>query len=423
MLYIITNGDTAIIERVQPVLEELQIVFAETDKELLEYRVVKNTDSVLVVNPKSKAAVKSLRKKLPEGVNIVTNEKDELGEPIDVARLFILVKGAPKVGTFISDPTRPAFSPKLPKADKSPSKLTKIPSETVIASSSQTKPTVTFDNAPEVTKVADKPAKVEKPAPAKPKQEPKGDKGNKPAKPKQPAKPVETVSTYKEQRPMKFRTRYEFAEYLAGAGDVTVLQGVDGLVELTFEQKMVDGKPVGKPRQVNRKVITEPVECQVLSGDYAKVQEENAKIERQGKKKKGDNAKDKPVNKPEKTSGKATPSSKKGEFTIRTRDEQPKASPKKSLTEAPASQSDSELSFELTPNSEQPTPVQTPNQEFVLEFEEPQFTLEPTQPATIQAEPEFTLEPKQPVIAPSTPEFVLDESAAELEKTLLNLGQ
>lgn len=101
MLYIITENQN-ILKKVQPFVEELKIAFVRTTKELLDYRIVTDSDTVLVATDEKVS--KSTYSKFPRNTQILTLTKDSIGEDLDVTLLFVKVLGHPRYGTFLHSP-------------------------------------------------------------------------------------------------------------------------------------------------------------------------------------------------------------------------------------------------------------------------------------------------------------------------------
>jgi len=101
LLYIITENQT-ILKKVQPFVEELKIAFARTTKELLDYRIVTDKDTVLIATDEKVS--KSTYSKFPRNTQILTLTKDSVGEELDVTLLFVKVLGHPRYGTFLHSP-------------------------------------------------------------------------------------------------------------------------------------------------------------------------------------------------------------------------------------------------------------------------------------------------------------------------------
>lgn len=101
MLYIITENQN-ILKKVQPFVEELKIAFARTTKELLDYRIVTDTDTVLIATDEKVS--KAQTSKFPRNTQVLTLTKDSVGEDLDVTLLFVKVLGHPRYGTFLHSP-------------------------------------------------------------------------------------------------------------------------------------------------------------------------------------------------------------------------------------------------------------------------------------------------------------------------------
>lgn len=111
MLFVITekSKNNKIIKKLSGFVEEFDIVFAETVKELSYYNVVQSTDAILIANDE-KMNKKTL-KDLPKGVKVLTLTADSLGEELDLSQLFIQLTGKPRLGAFLGEPETLLYRP------------------------------------------------------------------------------------------------------------------------------------------------------------------------------------------------------------------------------------------------------------------------------------------------------------------------
>lgn len=111
MLFVITekSKNNKIIKKLSGFVEEFDIVFAETIKELSYYNVVQSTDAILIANDEKMN--KKTSKDLPKGVKVLTLTSDSLGEELDLSQLFIQLTGKPRLGAFLSDPETLLYRP------------------------------------------------------------------------------------------------------------------------------------------------------------------------------------------------------------------------------------------------------------------------------------------------------------------------
>lgn len=111
MLFVITekSKNNKIIKKLSGFVEEFDIVFAETIKELSYYNVVQSTDAILIANDEKMN--KKTSKDLPKGVKVLTLTSDSLGEELDLSQLFIQLTGKPRLGAFLTDPETLLYRP------------------------------------------------------------------------------------------------------------------------------------------------------------------------------------------------------------------------------------------------------------------------------------------------------------------------
>jgi hypothetical protein len=98
LLYIVTE-DKNILEKTAPFVEELSIAYARSTKELIDYRIVSNSDSILVAN--NEKVNKMLTRRFPTGVQFLTLTNDSVGEDLSPALLFVKVLGHPRYGAYL----------------------------------------------------------------------------------------------------------------------------------------------------------------------------------------------------------------------------------------------------------------------------------------------------------------------------------
>ena len=101
MLYIITENQN-VLKKVQPFVDELKIAFVRTTEELLDYRIIRDTDTVLIAT--DERVSKARLSKFPRNTQVLTLTKDSVGEDLDVTLLFVKVLGHPRYGTFLHSP-------------------------------------------------------------------------------------------------------------------------------------------------------------------------------------------------------------------------------------------------------------------------------------------------------------------------------
>ena len=113
MLFVITENkpNNKIIEKLAPFIDTFEIVFAESLKELIEYKVVSNGDYVLFASDVEPKPTKTTLKTLPLGAQVLTLTSDSIGEDLDVSQLFIRLKAKPRVGAFLKSPEKLLYQP------------------------------------------------------------------------------------------------------------------------------------------------------------------------------------------------------------------------------------------------------------------------------------------------------------------------
>ena len=243
MLYIITENQT-ILKKVQPFVEELKIAFARTTKELLDYRIVTDTDTVLIATDEKVS--KAQTSKFPRNTQVLTLTKDSVGEDLDVTLLFVKVLGHPRYGTFlhspealISEPVKVVninpqtvsepFNPAKAVAEKKT--LTKVVSKSTpkVSEKKDTKNTATFEKAEPVSEERKTSTKI--------------------------VKENKSINFKRDNIPVS-------AEVLKGETQVRLVEGQKGIREAVYELTIDDatGKVVSKKELKDQsKVIKEPV--------------------------------------------------------------------------------------------------------------------------------------------------------------------
>lgn len=113
MLFVITENkpNNKIIEKLAPFIDTFEIVFAESLKELIEYKVVSNGDYVLFASDVEPNPTKTTLKALPLGAQVLKLTSDSVGEDLDVSQLFIRLKAKPRIGAFLKSPEKLLYQP------------------------------------------------------------------------------------------------------------------------------------------------------------------------------------------------------------------------------------------------------------------------------------------------------------------------
>lgn len=231
MLYIITENQN-ILKKVQPFVEELKIAFARTTKELLDYRIVTDTDTVLIATDEKVS--KAQTSKFPRNTQVLTLTKDSIGEDLDVTLLFVKVLGHPRYGTFL-------HSPEVLISE--PVKVVSAAPKTV---------TEPFNPATVTEKKSSK--TVSKPTPkVAEKKETKVSK-----------EPTTSVKIVKEEKSINFKRDNipVSADVLKGETQVRLVEGQKGVREAVYELTLDDttGKVISKKELKDKsRVIKEPV--------------------------------------------------------------------------------------------------------------------------------------------------------------------
>ena len=233
MLYIITENQ-AILKKVQPFVEELKIAFVRTVKELLDYRIVTDKDTVLIATDEKVS--KSTYSKFPRNTQILTLTKDSVGEELDVTLLFVKVLGHPRYGTFLHSPE---------SLVSEPVKVVNINPQTV---------SEPFNPAKTVTEKKTPSKAVSKPTVKTP--EKKETKVSK--------EPTTSVKIVKEEKSINFKRDNipVSADVLKGETQVRLVEGQKGVREAVYELTIDDatGKVISKKElKEQSRVIKEPV--------------------------------------------------------------------------------------------------------------------------------------------------------------------
>ena len=233
MLYIITENQT-ILKKVQPFVEELKIAFARTTKELLDYRIVTDKDTVLIATDEKVS--KSTYSKFPRNTQILTLTKDSVGEELDVTLLFVKVLGHPRYGTFLHSPEALVSEPVKvvninPQTVSEPFNPTKAVAEKKTPSKAVSKPTVKTPEKKETN--------VSK-------------------------EPKTSVKIVKEEKSINFKRDNipVSADVLKGETQVRLVEGQKGVREAVYELTIDDttGKVISKKELKDQsRVIKEPV--------------------------------------------------------------------------------------------------------------------------------------------------------------------
>lgn len=119
MLFVITENkpNNKIIEKLAPFIDTFEIVFTESLKELIEYKVVSNGDYVLFASDVEPNPTKTNLKALPLGAQVLKLTSDSVGEDLDVSQLFIRLKSKPRIGAFLKSPEKLLYQPVFEEND------------------------------------------------------------------------------------------------------------------------------------------------------------------------------------------------------------------------------------------------------------------------------------------------------------------
>mgnify|MGYP000869100971 FL=1 len=167
MLFVITENKPSnkIIEKLAPFIDTFEIVFSESFKELMDYKIVANGDYVLFASTAEAKPSKAQLKALPYGTQALTLTTDSVGEDLDLSQLFIRITSKPRIGAFLKSPEKLLYKPIFKEDEKSEIKNTEHKAETKKASKSLNQSTENKKALPEDrNQVSDK-KPVKEPAP------------------------------------------------------------------------------------------------------------------------------------------------------------------------------------------------------------------------------------------------------------------
>lgn len=167
MLFVITENKPSnkIIEKLAPFIDTFEIVFSESFKELMDYKIVANGDYVLFASAAEAKPSKAQLKSLPYGTQALTLTADSVGEDLDLSQLFIRITSKPRIGAFLKSPEKLLYKPIFKEDKKSEIKNTEHKVETKKASKSLNPSTENKKVLPEDgSKVSEK-KPVKEPAP------------------------------------------------------------------------------------------------------------------------------------------------------------------------------------------------------------------------------------------------------------------
>ena len=138
MLFVITENKPSnkIIEKIAPFIDTFEIVFSESFKELMDYKIVANGDYVLFASTAESKPSKAQLKALPYGTQALTLTADSVGEDLDLSQLFIRITSKPRIGAFLKSPEKLLYKPIFKEDEKSEIKNTEHKVETKKASKS-----------------------------------------------------------------------------------------------------------------------------------------------------------------------------------------------------------------------------------------------------------------------------------------------
>lgn len=167
MLFVITENKPSnkIIEKLAPFIDTFEIVFSESFKELMDYKIVSNGDYVLFASTAESKPSKAQLKALPYGTQALTLTADSVGEDLDLSQLFIRITSKPRIGAFLKSPEKLLYKPIFKEDEKSEIKNTEHKVETKKTSKSLNPSTENKKVLPEDgSKVSEK-KPVKEPAP------------------------------------------------------------------------------------------------------------------------------------------------------------------------------------------------------------------------------------------------------------------
>lgn len=131
MLFVITENKPSnkIIEKLAPFIDTFEIVFSESFKELMDYKIVANGDYVLFASTAEAKPSKAQLKALPYGTQALTLTADSVGEDLDLSQLFIRITSKPRIGAFLKSPEKLLYKPIFQEDKKSELKNTENKAE------------------------------------------------------------------------------------------------------------------------------------------------------------------------------------------------------------------------------------------------------------------------------------------------------
>ena len=126
MLFVITENKPSnkIIEKLAPFIDTFEIVFSESFKELMDYKIVANGDYVLFASTAEAKPSKAQLKSLPYGTQPLTLTADSVGKDLDLSQLFIRITSKPRIGAFLKSPEKLLYKPIFKEDEKSEIKNT-----------------------------------------------------------------------------------------------------------------------------------------------------------------------------------------------------------------------------------------------------------------------------------------------------------
>lgn len=236
MLYIVTE-DKNILKKTAPFIEELSIAYARSTKELIDYRIVSNSDSILVAN--NEKVNKMLTRRFPTGVQFLTLTNDSVGEDLSPALLFVKVLGHPRYGAYLDrqdEIIKPSTLVKdenvvIDSSVKSESELISLLTSESELSSSESVSASTSQSLSEVEQVEEKPVIKE---------------------------PVITTEEVYEEIDLKPRRKHIVDHDVEGEFEQFVSKGKPGKGKIKFLVTYEDGKEVGRKRVGRVEVLVQP---------------------------------------------------------------------------------------------------------------------------------------------------------------------
>lgn len=236
MLYIVTE-DKNILKKTAPFIEELSIAYARSAKELIDYRIVSNSDSILVAN--NEKVNKMLTRRFPTGVQFLTLTNDSVGEDLSPALLFVKVLGHPRYGAYLDrqdEIIKPSTLVKdenvvIDSSVKSESESISLLTSESELSSSESVSASTSQSLSEVEQVEEKPVIKE---------------------------PVITTEEVYEEIDLKPRRKHIVDHDVEGEFEQFVSKGKPGKGKIKFLVTYEDGKEVGRKRVGRVEVLVQP---------------------------------------------------------------------------------------------------------------------------------------------------------------------